>query len=551
MNIKLIRFGLVLFALATSPLVSAAACPSRESLLKDPAYIPVPRMPPAFLHQFRGNKNLENLGSTSIARQALFRMEGLASPETNAMFMQQDADNKAVVDFSPSDAATEVLVGYLHDRLRDELSLWAQDKMVSRLCGADSHARDYFGRTCRAYEVAREAGIVLTIDRPFRRSLRRDLDDAPYCYLQKERPNELAVLAVLANLLAPLKTADQDAAGNKVSDRLVRALSGISLSREDWSVAGKLNTWKALDDMGAIQVLAIVQENLGKAASLQDIKEKADRAAAAYRKVKETDYKKIDDRLQDVDDFLSKSDELLNALTARGGGESENTEEIIRRASQYLALSVGDYSTAISELRSSKACAGALSGACAMMATAALMSSAESEEQMRAILDSYTSPVGAWRTKQAGPDNIASLSARVGVGSSRVSARLPDGDFDEWRYEPVASLGLDYSIPHRLWRGGRIGFQLQMLDLGAAFADPEEETPSGTLRKRTQDRLSSYMAPGIAAYTGIPDTPVIVGVSAARYDDLYLFDDGVNPERAVDTEVYSLFIAVDIMMFPF
>ena len=127
------------------------------------------------------------------------------------------------------------------------------------------------------------------------------------------------------------------------------------------------------------------------------------------------------------------------------------------------------------------------------------------------------------------------------LASPSVFSKSPAGLF--------APFGLDWTPTP-----GRIGFFLSVLDFGnylsSRSSGEHSDGNDGTVEKNTDDSLSNALSPGLYVRVGLGDSPLVAGFGVSYGSELRKGTMETGEQTRFDTKRYSIFIAVDVTLFP-
>ncbi|OGW50886.1 MAG: hypothetical protein A2078_10980 [Nitrospirae bacterium GWC2_57_9] len=167
------------------------------------------------------------------------------------------------------------------------------------------------------------------------------------------------------------------------------------------------------------------------------------------------------------------------------------------------------------------------------------LAAAKSKDEVKTVLGTVASPVGAWKVKK--DTSLISFGALVGgqVSREKVSGEQKQG-FVTGLFAPV---GLDMTF--KTWDGGVF---LSALDLGnllsARFSNTE------TVESKSNVGIEQVISPGIYLHKNSSSSPFVWGIGYSRTPKLRTveLENGEKQERASNRII--VFVSIDVTIFP-
>ncbi len=475
----------------------------------------------------------------------------------------------------PIEAQTKLLNGlseFLADRARLELTLWLQERLAAmcddevELGGKEQEVSELAPSLCSVFEATERSPVSLpALGRRLRAAAQGDLEalpdallgglevlpggDAPdlvvlrtllgYASAVGDGRDPVAVLAGLESVAdgAPPKTGEGGGAAGS-GGGVPAGRSGLAevqaLGQTVGHVVARLDETGGTDgfDLVALAVAAT------KGQSAEEPAKALEKAVGALQR-RLPGVKKTVNRLREEIDRLrsSKEDPLVHVLQMVETGLDLLQEQLpMSGAARTLLvdlrvvlerLSLKDYAAALDallralpeELELPPKLHGLLS-------LASELASAESSEEVAAVLEAAAAPAGGWRDKYR--QRVISLTAFVGgavaYDSVTVEAKgFGDATSADVAFQPTALVGLQASWP--VCSKLHVGGYFSVLDLGnsvssrleneAATEEVEGEGQTAEVEAKAQLGLAQVLSPGLFLTLGMAATPITLGLGAA------------------------------------
>jgi hypothetical protein len=469
------------------------------------------------------------------------------SAQTDMPRSNRDSVNSVIVDWALA----------LTHRARAETRQYLAHKLSKDLCG--STAQRYFPNTCTSYKTVSAYGEVLSLER-LADAVREDVFSLPACYAyQREvlraESSEVdtaidgyVVMAVLASLNKDANRIDHIPNLSLQMDSPTGEALAIGLVASRHACRGR-PACKSPQDL----VLQAIR-NLARAPG-------ADLASAIASLARmESSLTGQLDRAASATDYLS----ILLQVTRELGLTDVRTPEWLATDAAtlrlvYVDVSEGNYYEAVLRLGNLGLCQRfledqgnafynrALRSSCRSLPLLTQLAETSGDDRSE-LIESYFSPLGAYRQKQLG--SMFSFNAMVGysAGMEELDIAGSGSRSTTGFYIPIA---LEYSTPlHWRWFGnGALG--LTLADLGGvlSYAD-SQRVDSGRTSNASTLEFSSVVAPGAYLALGIRDTPFRTGISYQKAPELRKVS-GVAGDTQADADRLMLFLTADIMMLGF
>lgn len=195
------------------------------------------------------------------------------------------------------------------------------------------------------------------------------------------------------------------------------------------------------------------------------------------------------------------------------------------------------------------------------------ISSAETGDDVKKILDTYAAPMGMWRLKRQ--QNMISIGALVGAsyGYEGLSEQGKFLDFQNENTGEVASIfapiGLDLSFPCASKWGSYLcfgtgtkstsGFFISLIDVGHYLEkrySGEKESDVESVDDESAGKFDQVFSPGIFLRWGISKSPWVWGVGYSRVSKVRRAEYVGNESKDLNSYRLSIFFSTDIVIFP-